>query len=99
MFTTGYINYWIVVPLLVYWFLDIFMKIWRGCASAIDLFGNALLGAASSSMFVTILYAVGNGDWLIFNETSSNKDICYQPSEQTFKCSLYSNGELVSSLN
>ena len=98
MFSTGYINYWIVVPLLVYWFLDIFMKIWRGCATAIDLFGNALLGAASSSMFVTILYAVGNGDWLIFNETSSNKDICYQPNEQTFKCSVYKDGTLVGTI-
>ena len=98
MFSTGYINYWIVVPLLVYWFLDIFMKIWRGCATAIDLFGNALLGAASSSMFVTILYAVGNGDWLIFNETSSNKEMCYQPNEQTFKCSVYKDGTLVGTI-
>jgi hypothetical protein len=95
MFSTGYINYWIVVPLLVYWFLDIFMKVWRGCASAVDLFGNAVLGAASSSMFVTIMYASGIGNWLIFNETSSNKDICYQPNEQTFKCSVYKDGTLV----
>ena len=95
MFSTGYINYWIVVPRLVYWFLDIFMKVGRGCASAIDLFGNAVLGAACSSMFVTIMYASGIGDWLIFNETSSNKEMCYQPNEQTFKCSVYKDGTLV----
>ena len=98
MFTTGYINYWIVVPLLVYWFLDVFMKIWRGCASAIDLFGNALLGAACSSMFVTAMNSFGVGDWLLFNETSSNKDICYQPSEQTFKCKVYKDGTLVGTI-
>ena len=98
MFTSGYINYWIVVPLLVYWFLDVFMKIWRGCASAIDLFGNALLGVAISSMFVAGMYALGVGDWLIFNETSSNKDICYQPSEQTFKCKVYKDGTLVGTI-
>jgi hypothetical protein len=98
MFTTGYINYWIVVPLLVYWFLDVFMKIWRGCASAIDLFGNALLGVAISSMFVAGMYALGVGDWLIFNETSSNKDICYQPNEQTFKCQVYKDGTLVGTI-
>ena len=98
MFTTGYINYWIVVPLLVYWFLDIFMKIWRGCATAIDLFGNAVLGAACSSMFVTIMYASGIGDWLIFNETSSNKDVCYKPNEQTFKCKVFKDGTLVGTI-
>jgi len=98
MFTTGYINYWIVVPLLVYWFLDIFMKIWRGCATAIDLFGNALLGAASSSMFVTAMYSFGVGEWLLFNETSSNKDICYQPNEQTFKCKVFKDGTLVGTI-
>ena len=98
MFSTGYINYWIVVPLLVYWFLDIFMKVWRGCASAIDLFGNAVLGAACSSMFVTIMYAAGVGNFLIFNETSSNKDMCYQPNEQTFKCQVYKDGTLVGTI-
>ena len=98
MFSTGYINYWIVVPLLVYWFLDICMKLWRGCASAIDLFGNAVLGAACSSMFVTIMYAAGIGSFLIFNETSSNKDICYQPNEQTFKCKVFKDGTLVGTI-
>ena len=98
MFSTGYINYWIIVPLLVYWFLDIFIKVWRGCATVIDLFGNALLGAACSSMFVTIMYAAGIGKFLIFNETSSNKDICYQPNEQTFKCSVYKDGTLVGTI-
>ena len=98
LFSTGYINYWIVVPLLVYWFLDICMKLWRGCASAIDLFGNAVLGAACSSMFVTIMYAAGIGNFLIFNETSSNKDMCYQPSEQTFKCKVFKDGTLVGTI-
>ncbi len=98
MFSTGYINYWIVIPFLVYWFLDIFVKLWRGCASSIDLFGNALLGAAFSSMIVTIMYASGVGSWLLFNETSSNKDICYQPNEQTFKCQVYKDGTLVGTI-
>ena len=98
MFSTGYINYWIVIPFLVYWFLDIFVKLWRGCASSIDLFGNAVLGAAFSSMIVTIMYASGVGNWLLFNETSTNKDICYQPNEQTFKCSVYKDGTLVGTI-
>jgi hypothetical protein len=45
------------------------------------------------------MYTGGSGKYLFFNEVSSNKDICYQPSEQTFKCSLYKNGELISGIN
>ena len=40
----------------------------------------------------------GSGKYLFFNEVSSNKDICYQPSEQTFKCNVYKDGELVGNI-
>ena len=63
-----------------------------------DLFLNVLLGAASAALIVTLMYAGGSGKYLFFNEVSSDKEMCYQPSKQTFKCSLFSNGELVSEL-
>ena len=64
-----------------------------------DLFLNVLLGLASSALIVTLMYVGGSGKYLFFNEVSSNKDICYQPKEQNFKCSLYKNGELISGIN
>ena len=63
-----------------------------------DLFLNVLLGLASSALIVTLMYAGGSGKYLFFNEMSSNKEICYQPSKQTFKCSMYRDGTLVSQL-
>ena len=63
-----------------------------------DLFLNVLLGATSASLIVTLMYVSGSGKYLFFNEVSSDKEMCYQPSKQTFKCSLFKDGTLVSEL-
>ena len=96
MFSNGAPNFWVFSVLLVYFFLDLFIKIYKKCAvSAGDLFLNVLLGASTSTLIVSLMYAGGSGKYLFFNEVSSNKDICYQPSKQTFKCQMYKNGTLV----
>jgi hypothetical protein len=99
MFSNSAVNYWVFISLLTYFFIDMFIKIYKKCIIQTgDLFLNILLGVASSALIVTLMYAGGSGKYLFFNEVSSNKEVCYQPSKQTFKCSLYSNGELVSQL-
>jgi hypothetical protein len=99
MFSNGSVNYWIFVTLLVYFFVDIFIKIYKSCILKVsDLVLNVLLGSASAALIVTCMYAGGSGKYLFFNETSSDKEMCYQPSKQTFKCSLYQNGEMISEL-
>jgi len=99
MFSNGSINYWVFISLITYFFLDMFIKIYKNCIIKTgDLFLNVLLGAASATLMVTLMYAGGSGKYLFFNEVSSDKEMCYQPSKQTFKCSLYSNGQLVSEL-
>lgn len=100
MFSNGEVNFWIFGGLLAYFFLDIFIKIYKKCVIKTgDLFLNVLLGLTSSALIVTLMYAGGSSKFLFFNETSSTKEVCTVPSEQTFKCSLYSGGELISSMN
>jgi hypothetical protein len=99
MFSNNYVNYWVFIFLIAYFFLDIFIKIHKKCVIQMgDLFLNVLLGLSSAALIVTLMYTGGSGKYLFFNEVSSDKEMCYQPSEQTFKCSLYNNGELVSEL-
>ena len=84
---------------MVYFLLDMFIKIYKGCIVKIgDLFLNVLMGLSSSALVVSLMYSGGSGKFLFFNEVSSNKEMCSQPKEQTFKCSLYRDGELVGSL-
>jgi hypothetical protein len=99
MFNNGSINYWVFISLITYFLADTFIKIYKKCVIKMgDLFLNILLGAASSSLIVVLMYAGGSGKYLFFNETSSDKQVCYQPSKQTFKCSMYKDGQLISEL-
>ena len=63
-----------------------------------DLVLNVLLGLTSGALIVTLMYAGGSGKFLFFNEVSSNKEICYQPKEQTFKCQVFQDGTLVGNI-
>lgn len=99
MFINNTINFWVLISLIVYFLMDIFIKIYKKCiVKTGDLFLNILLGMTSASILIILMYVGGSSKYLFFNEMSSNKEICYQPSNQTFKCSVYKNGELVSNL-
>ena len=100
MFSNGAVNYWVFISLISYFLIDMFIKLYKKCVIKTgDLFLNILLGLSSSALIVTLMYVGGSGKYLFFNEVSSNKEICYQPKEQNFKCSLYKNGELISGIN
>ena len=99
MFSNGSVNYWIFILLITYFFMDMFVKLYKNCIIKTgDLFLNVLLGAASSALIVTLMYAGGSGKYLFFNEVSSDKEMCYQPSKQNFKCLMYKDGTLISEL-
>ena len=99
MFSNGSVNFWVFISLVTYFFLDVFIKVYKNCVFKMsDLFLNILLGLASASLIVTLMYAGGSGKYLFFNEMSSDKEMCYQPSKQTFKCSVFKDGQLVSEL-
>jgi hypothetical protein len=96
MFSNGAPNFWVFSVLLVYFFLDLFIKVYKKCViSTGDLFLNVLLGLSSSALIVTLMYSGGSGKYLFFNEVSSDKQICYQPKKQTYKCNVFKNGELI----
>jgi hypothetical protein len=99
MFSNGSVNYWVFISLITYFFMDILIKIYKNCIIKTgDLFLNVLLGATSAALIVTLMYAGGSGKYLFFNEVSSNKEMCYQPSKQNFKCLMYKDGTLISEL-
>ena len=99
MFSNNSVNYWVLISLVTYFLMDTFIKIYKNCIVKMsDLFLNILMGAASSALIVSLMYTGGSGKYLFFNELSSDKEMCYQPSKQTFKCSLYKDGTLVSEL-
>jgi len=99
MFINNSINYWIFIGLIIYFFLDLFIKMYKGCIKqAGELFLNVVTGLVSSVAIVMLMYTGGSSKYLFFNETQSNKDVCTMPSNQTFKCNVFKNGELIGNL-
>jgi len=99
MFSNGEVNFWIFGGLLAYFFLDIFIKVYKKCVVKTgDLFLNVLLGLSSSALIVTLMYAGGSSKFLFFNETSSTKEVCSVAKNQTFKCSVFKDGTLVGNI-
>ena len=58
-----------------------------------DVIGGGGLGAAVA----TLMYSSSLQKYLFINTGGSTKEVCSMPSKQTFKCSVYKNGELVKS--
>ena len=72
---------------------------YKGCViKAGELFLNIITGLSLSAAIVSLMYAGGSSKYLFFNESSSNKEVCTQPSTQTFKCKVYKDGELIGSI-
>jgi len=96
---TDIFNYRILLFFIAYIIFDLLVKKTKGCLGIIsgvtvlsDFVGGITAGIATSG----IMYYVGR-KFLFINETSSNAQVCSMPSKQQFKCSVYKNGELISS--
>ena len=96
MFINNSVNFPTFLGLLVYFLLDIFIKIYKKCIiSSSDMILNILCGAISAGIIITLMSSTSS-QYLFFNEISSSKEICSMPKKQTFKCAVYKNGTLIS---
>jgi hypothetical protein len=98
MFISNNINYILITFFCIYITFDILVKLVNGCIiSKLDIIGNFIGGAGLGAAISALLYSSPVKEYLFINETSNNKQVCSMPSKQTFKCSVYKNGELVNS--
>ena len=90
------INYVILAALLCLLLLDGITKINKRCTTSGGTFLGALVGFILGSLWYTLFHISGYAS-LYFDELRSNNVVCSRPSKQSFKCSVYKNGQLVSS--
>ena len=99
MFSNSAPNFWVFISLVAYFAIDMFIKVYKNCIVQMgDLLLNILSGLASAAAIVSLMYAGGSGKYLFFNEVSSNKEICYQPKKQNFRCQIFKDGMLVGNI-
>ena len=90
-------NYAVIAALMGMFTLDAASKVTNKCTTVGGAVLGALAGFVLGTMWYTVFHVAGADELLYFDEMDSNAVRCEKPSKQTFKCSVYKNGKLVSS--
>jgi len=97
MFMLVPLNYALLIILFLYLFYIYIQAGRSGCVSPPYIFGNFCYGILSSLLSLFIIMSCNLTQQLFLYDSVSDAVKCSKPSEQTFKCSVYQNGQLVSS--
>lgn len=95
---TDAMNYFALAFFIVYILFDLMIKYSFTCIRNFTtvVFGDLVSGITIGIAVAVLMYSYLK-NFLYINEINSNKEVCSMPSKQQFKCSVYKNGELVSS--
>ena len=91
------INYMVLAFLLILLVLDMLTKVQNKCTTYPGAMLGTLVGVITGLMWYGIFNAMGYGSLLYFDELRSDNVMCSKAAKQTFRCSVYKGGELVSS--
>ena len=72
-------------------------QVFNKCSDWIGIILGSVLGILFGIIWFTIFWSAGKKDLLFYNELVSNNVVCNRPAKQTFRCSVYKNGEIISS--
>ena len=92
---------WNIMAIAAFLFLfgvDTMVKTKSKCASKWGVVNGGVLGLFTGGLMYFILSAIGMQKLLYMSIGDSNKVFCSKPKEQNFKCNVYKNGSIISSL-
>ena len=90
-------NYGVLAFLCILLAIDVISKVENKCTTYAGSILGALVGFLFGAIWYVLFHATGYDGLLYFDELRSDNVVCSRPSKQTFKCSVYKNGELISS--
>jgi hypothetical protein len=64
----------------------------------IGTFTGTFVGITYGILCYYLIYSIGGDKFLYFSTTSNNSEYCSRPKKQQFKCNVYKNGQIISSL-
>ena len=88
-------------PAMISFFLalivvDAISKISNKCTTHLGILLGLLFGSFFGATWYSLIKNSGYESLLYYEELQSNKVRCSKPTKQTFKCSVYKNGKLIS---
>lgn len=96
MIYNSQINYIVLSFFMFIFGVDTFYKITQKCTTISGALLGGLLGIFLAILWVLLFYISGYQSLLFFSDFQSNRVLCSKPSKQTFKCSVFKNGKLIS---
>jgi hypothetical protein len=97
MVLNSQINYIVMAFFLILYGVDGIYKTSANCTKISGVILGGLTGFFLGLIWFMLLHNSGYDSLLYFNDFQSNNVMCSKPSKQTFKCSVYKNGQLISS--
>ncbi len=91
-------NYPVILFITGLLVLDAGTKITGGCTTFGGVALGTLIGFILGLLWFITFYSTGHEDLLYFNAEPSNNVVCARPKNQTFKCMVYKNGEVLKEL-
>jgi hypothetical protein len=90
----GGVNMSVVISMVLFYIIDLMMNIWKKCSSPQGIIVGSFIGAFVGAVWFAIFNA-SNKNLLFFNELIGDGYYCNKPTEQSFKCKVYKNGEMI----
>ena len=87
----------IVVVLFLFTLSNMYYQYKNNCSNIPGILFGSVLGILFGLFWIGLFWKSNKKDLLFYNELASNNVVCSKPSKQTFKCSVYKNGEMISS--
>jgi hypothetical protein len=96
MLSNNQVNVWLIGLLVAMFAVDAYTNVSNGCTNVkIGVVFNGVIGLIFGLIFYSIMMLTGNESLLYFQDLTSNNVVCKRPNNQTFKCSVYKNGQLL----
>lgn len=97
MIESSIINPSVIASLTILSSINVFYQLNNSCTDIIGVLISIIFGLILGAFWFVLFWASDKRELLFYNELMSNNVVCSRPKKQTFKCSVYKNGELISS--
>jgi hypothetical protein len=98
MLSNNQINFWIIGVIVSIFSVDAYVKLTHFCTVPRGITIGAIIGLTLGAVWYFILKLNSFESLLFFHDLTSNNVVCKRPSNQTFKCSVYKNGQVLQDL-
>lgn len=98
MLSNNQINFWMIGTIVSIFAVDSYVKLQYSCTVPRGITIGGIVGAALGAVWYFLFKFNKFESLLFFNDLTSNNVVCNRPKNQTFKCSVYKNGQVIQDL-